>query len=98
MFSHLLCNKVNIQKITGYDEYDSPIIDEIITIKGKLEFQINKVTNKNGAEVISSGQLRLKERLSELDRIEINGVWREIINIIPQDDFNGKIQYYIVYF
>lgn len=98
MFSHLLCNNVNIQKITGYDDYDSPIIDEVITVKGKLEFQINKVANKNGAEVISSGQLRLKERLSELDRIDVNGVWREIINIIPQDDFSGKTQYYVVYF
>lgn len=98
MFSHLLCNNVNIQKITGYDDYDSPIIDEVITVKGKLEFQINKVTNKNGAEVISSGQLRLKERLSELDRIDVNGVWCEIINIIPQDDFSGKTQYYVVYF
>jgi hypothetical protein len=69
-----------------------------ILYKGKLEYNIKKVTNRNGDEVISTGQLRLAEELSELDRIDIKGVWREIINIIPQDDFSGKIQYYVIYF
>jgi hypothetical protein len=97
MFNHLFCNDVQIQKISGFDSYNNPITEEI-TIKGKLEFQIKNVTNINGDEVVSTGQLRLKEELSELDRINIKGVWREIINIIPQDDFRGKVQYYVIYF
>ena len=97
MFNHLFCNDVQIQKISGFDSYNNPITEEI-TIKGKLEFQIKNVTNINGDEVVSTGQLRLKEELSELDRINIKGVWREIINIIPQDDFSGKVQYYVIYF
>lgn len=97
MFNHLLCNTVNIQKVSGFDSYNNPIHEEI-TVKGKLEYQIKKVTNRNGDEVISTGQLRLKEELSELDRINVKGVWRNIINIIPQDDFSGNIQYYVVYF
>jgi hypothetical protein len=97
MFNHLFCNNVQIQKISGFDSYNNPITEEI-TIKGKLEFQIKNVTNINGDEVVSTGQLRLKEELSELDRINIKGVWREIINIIPQDDFSGKVQYYVIYF
>ena len=97
MFNHLFCNDVNIQKVSGFDSYNNPITEEI-TVKGKLEFQIKKVTNVNGDEVVSTGQLRLKEELNELDRIEIKGVWREIINVIPQDDFSGKIQYYVIYF
>lgn len=98
MFNHLFCNSVSIQKISDYDEYNNPIIDEVITIKGKLEFEIKKITNKNGDEVISSGQLRLKEKLADTDRIEVNGIWRNILNIIPQDDFSGKVQYYVIYF
>ena len=97
MFNHLFCNNVQIQKISGFDSYNNPITEEK-TIKGKLEFQIKNVTNINGDEVVSTGQLRLKEELSELDRINIKGVWREIINIIPQDDFSGKVQYYVIYF
>lgn len=97
MFNHLFCNDVQIQKISGFDSYNNPITEEK-TIKGKLEFQIKNVTNINGDEVVSTGQLRLKEELSELDRINIKGVWREIINIIPQDDFSGKVQYYVIYF
>lgn len=98
MFNHLLCNKVNIQKISGFDSYDNPIIDEETTISGKLEFEIKKVTNKNGVEVVSSGELRCIEPLGEFDKIEVQGVWREIISIVPQDDFSGKTQYYVVYF
>lgn len=98
MFKHLLCNDVPIQRISEYDSYGNPVIEEELTVKGKLEFQFKKVTNKNGDEVVSSGQLRLLEHLGELDRINVQGVWREIINIIPQDDFNGKIQYYVVLF
>ena len=97
MFNHLLCNTVNIQKVSGFDSYNNPICEEI-AVKCKLEYQIKKVTNRNGDEVVSTGQLRLKEELSELDRINVKGVWREIINIIPQDDFSGNIQYYVVYF
>lgn len=97
MFNHLFCNNVKIQKISDYDSYNNPITEEI-TVKGKLEYQIQKVTNINGDEVVSTGQLRLKEELNELDKILIKGVWREIINIIPQDDFSGKIQYYVIYF
>lgn len=98
MFKHLLCNNVQIQKINEFDSYNNPIIDAEITVKGKLEYQIKKVTNRNGDEVVSTGQLRLLEELGELDRINIQGVWRDIINIIPQDDFRGKIQYYVVFF
>lgn len=98
MFKHLLCNKVNIQKVSGFDSYNNPIIDDLITIDGKLEYNIKKVTNKNGDEVISTGQLRLSEKLNDFDRIDVVGGWREIINMIPQDDFSGNIQYYIVYF
>lgn len=97
MFKHLFCNDVKIQKVIEYDSYDNPITEEI-TVKGKLEYDIKKVTNRNGDEVVSTGQLRLAEELNELDRIDIKGVWRDIINIIPQDDFSGKIQYYVVYF
>ena len=97
MFNHLFCNDVKIQKVIEFDSYNNPITEEY-TVKGKLEYNIKKVTNRNGDEVISTGQLRLKEELSELDRINIQGVWREIINIIPQDDFSGKIQYYVIYF
>ena len=98
MFKHLLCNDVQIQKISGYDSYDNPIVEEEITVKGKLEYQIKKVTNRNGDEVVSTGQLRILVKLGELDRINVQGVWRDIINIIPQDDFRGKVQYYVVFF
>lgn len=98
MFKHLLCNDVEIRKISASDGYGGEIIDEELTIKGKLEFEIKKVTNSNGDEVVSTGQLRLLEQLGELDQIKINDVWRKIINIVPQDDFLGKVQYYIVYF
>lgn len=98
MFKHLLCNKVNIQKISGFDSYNAPVVDETITVNGKLEYNIKKITNKNGEEVITTGQLRLLEKLNEFDRIEVEGVWKEIINIFPQDDFNGKVQYYVIYF
>ena len=98
MFNHLFCNKVNIQKISGYDGYNEPIIEEVIEVKAKLEYNIKKITNKNGDEVVSTGQLRLQEQLNELDRINIQGVWRDILNIIPQDDFSGVVQYYVVYF
>lgn len=98
MFKHLLCNDVEIRRISASDGYGDEIIDEELTIKGKLEFQTQKVTNSNGDEVISTGQLRLLEQLGELDQIKINDVWRKIINIVPQDDFCGKVQYYIIYF
>jgi len=98
MFNHLLCNNVTIQKISGYDGYNEPIVDEVIEVKGKLEYNIKKITNKNGDEVVSTGQLRLQEKLNELDRINIQGIWRDILNIIPQDDFSGVVQYYVVYF
>lgn len=98
MFKHLLCNNVQIQKISGYDDYDNPIIDKEITVKGKLEFEYKTITNKNGTEVVSTGELRVIERLTELDKINVQGVWRDIISIVPQDDFSGKVQYYVVYF
>ena len=98
MFKHLLCNKVEIQKISGYDSYNRPIIDEVKIIDGKLEFELRKVTNRNGDEVVSSGELRCLEELSIKDRINVQGVWREIINVVPQDDFSGVIQYWVVYF
>lgn len=98
MFNHLLCNQVEIQKISGYDSYNSPIIEEEMTIKGKLEFDIKKVTNRNGEEVVSSGELRTVEQLGMKDRIKVQGVWRNIINAIPQDDFSGVTQYWVVYF
>lgn len=98
MFKHLLCNNVQIQKISGYDDYDNPIIDKEITIKGKLEFEYKTITNKNGTEVVSTGELRVIEQLTELDKINVQGVWRDIISIVPQDDFSGKVQYYVVYF
>lgn len=98
MFKHLLCNKVNIQKISSFDSYNNPVIEETITVNGKLEYNIKKITNKNGEEIITTGQLRLLEKLNEFDRIEVEGIWKEIINIFPQNDFNGKVQYYIVYF
>lgn len=98
MFKHLLCNNVQIQKISGYDDYDNPIIDKEITVKGKLEFEYKTITNKNGTEVVSTGELRVNEQLSELDKINVQGVWRDIISIVPQDDFSGKVQYYVVYF
>lgn len=98
MFKHLLCNKINIQKVSGFDSYNEPIIDAEITVKGKLEYNIKKVVNVNGNEVVSTGQLRLLEQLNIFDRINIQGVWREIINIVPQDDFNGITQYYVIYF
>lgn len=97
MFNHLFCNDIKIQKVIEYDSYDNPVTEEI-TVKGKLEYDIKKVTNRNGDEIVSTGQLRLAEELDELDKINIKGVWREIINIIPQDDFSGKIQYFVVYF
>lgn len=98
MFNHLLCNKVNIQKITGFDSYNRPVVDSEITIDGKLEFDIQKVTNRNGDEVVSSGELRCNTELSLKDRINVQGVWREIINIVPQDDFSGNVLYWVVYF
>lgn len=98
MFSHLLCNQVEIQKISGYDSYNKPIVDTTKTIRGKLEFDIKKVTNRNGDEVVSTGELRCLEELSINDKINVQGVWREIINVIPQDDFSGVIQYWVVYF
>ncbi len=98
MFSHLLCNNVEIQKISGYDSYNKPIITEVKTIKGKLEFELKKVVNRNGSEVVSSGELRCLEALDMKDKINIQGVWREIINVVPQDDFSGVIQYWVVYF
>jgi hypothetical protein len=88
---------VKIQKIIDFDSYNNPITEEF-TVKGKLEYNIKKVTNRNGDEVVSTGQLRLAEELNELDRIDVKGVWRDIINIIPQDDFRGKVQYYVVFF
>lgn len=98
MFKHLLCNNVQIQKISGYDDYDNPIVDKEITVKGKLEFEYKTITNKNGTEVVSTGELRVIEQLTELDKINVQGVWRDIISIVPQDDFSGKVQYYVVYF
>lgn len=98
MFNHLLCNSVEVQKISSYDSYNRPVIDETKTIKGKLEFELKKVTNRNGDEVVSSGELRCLEELNIKDKININGVWREIINVVPQDDFSGNIQYWVVYF
>ena len=98
MLSHLFCNKVQIQKISGFDSYNKPIVDDVITLNGKLEFECRKVTNQHGSEVISSGQLRCKEELSMKDRILVNGVWRDIINIVPQDDFSGQVQYWVVTF
>lgn len=98
MFNHLFCDKVQIQKISGFGDFNKPIIEAEIVIKGKLEFENQKITNANGAEVISNGQLRLREKLNEFDRINVNGIWKEILNIIPQTDFNGMIIYYVVYF
>ena len=98
MFKHLLCNKVEIQKISGYDSYDRPIVDEEKIVNGKLEFDIKKVTNRNGEEVISTGELRLIEKLDIYDKIKVEGVWRNIISIVPQDDFSGNVQYWVVYF
>lgn len=98
MYKHLLCNKVNIRKISGFDGYNEPIIGDIMTINGKLEFGNNKITNRNGEEVVSTGQLRLVESLDIYDQIDVQGVWRNIIDIIPQDDFSGNVLYYVVYF
>lgn len=98
MFNHLYCNNVKIQKIAGIDSYNNPIIDEEITVKGKLEYKNKKVINRNGEEITATGELRLSEQLGEYDRIHVKGVWREIINITPVDDFSGEIQYYIVAF
>lgn len=98
MFKHLLCNDVEIQIITEHDSYDNPIIEDERVIKGKLEYQIKKVTNRNGDEVVSTGQLRCIEPMDLYYRIKVNNVWRDIINILPQDDFSGKVQYFVVYF
>lgn len=98
MFNHLLCNDVKVQKISGYDDYDNPIIDEEITIKGKIELEYKTIKTKNGSEVVANGELRVNEQLSELDKVNVGGVWRDILNIIPQDDFSGKVLYYVVYF
>lgn len=98
MFKHLLCNNIEIRRISGSDGYGNKLIEEEKTIKGKLEFEIQKVTNSNGDEIVSTGQLRALEQLSNLDQIRVNNVWRDVINTIPQDDFSGKVQYYIMYF
>lgn len=98
MFRHLLCNKVEIQKISGFDSYNRPKVVEEKTIDGKLEFDIKKVTNRNGEEVVSTGELRLLEELGIYDRIKVQGVWRSTISVVPQDDFSGNVQYWIAYF
>lgn len=98
MFRHLLCDNVEIKRINSFDEYGNAINEIIETIRGKLEFELKKVTNKNGSEVVSSGELRCIDVLTEHDQINVDGVYRNIINIVPQTDFMGEFLYYVVYF
>lgn len=98
MFSYLLCNETTIKRVDGYNAYGEPNIIGYDTVKCKLEFKFRNITNKIGEEVVSEGQIRLQEKIGELDEVLINGVYRNFIQIQPQDDFSGKILYWIGWF
>jgi hypothetical protein len=94
----LLCNETTIKRVSGYDAYGDPIVTGYDTVSCKLEFKFRNITNKIGEEVVSEGQIRLQEKIGELDEVLINGVYRNFIQIQPQDDFSGKILYWIGWF
>ena len=98
MFSCLNCNIVNIKRVSGFDSYGEPIQEKIEPIRCKLEKQYKKITDRNGAEVISSGTIRTEAELGELDMIEVDGEYKSFINIQPQDNFAGKVVYWIGWF
>lgn len=98
MFSALNCNITNIKRISGFDSYGDPQVDKIEPIKCKLEKRYKKITDKNGSEVVSRGTIRTEAELGELDMIEVDGKYVSFIDIQPQDNFAGKVVYWIGWF
>ena len=98
MFSILNCNKVNIRRVTSFDSYGEPLLPEVQEVKGKLEYKFKRVTDKNGADVVSSGTFRTESVLNDTDEIEIKGEYKPFLEVQPQTDFSGKTVYYIGWF
>lgn len=98
MFSFLNCDNANIKRFNEVDSYGEAINPIILNIKGKMEYKFKKIINKTGAEVVASGTFRTEEEIKQNDLIEINGDFREFIEVQPQTDFSGNIVYYIGWF
>lgn len=98
MFSALNCNITNIKRVSGFDSYGEPQVIKIEPIKCKLEKRYKKITDRNGSEVVSRGTIRTEVPLGELDMIEVNGKYVSFIDIQPQDNFAGKVVYWIGWF
>ena len=52
----------------------------------------------NGVETVSSGSIRTEKPLNYEDKVEINGEYRDFIEVQPQTDFSGKTVYWIGWF
>lgn len=98
LFSLLNCDTVNIKRVTGYDSYGNADFSSIDKIKCKIEYKFKRIVNRNGVETVSSGTVRTVEPLNYKDQIEINGEFRDLLEVQPQTDFGGKTVYWIGWF
>lgn len=80
------------------NSYGDIVNEELIDIKCKLEYEFNKITNNQGNEVVSAGSLRTNFELNRDDEVLVNDEYRRFIQVQPQDDFQGKIVYWIGWF
>ena len=98
MFKMFNKNKVNIQRVSGYDSEGKAIVSCTDSVDGKLVFKSKRIAGNNGADIVSSGSFRCEGKIGKKDLIEIDGEYVPFINVEPQMDFNGRAAYYIGWF
>lgn len=91
-------NRVNIKRVTGYDNEGEAVVSGIDSVMGKLVFKSKRIAGNNGADIVSSGSFRCEKKLGKKDLIEIDGEYQPFLNVEPQMDFSGKAAYYIGWF
>ena len=97
MFSYLMPDTVNIRKITTFDSYGNMTTADTPT-KGKIEYEFKKIIDRQGESIVSSGTFRTLADITINDMIEVGGEYKQFIQVQPQTDFDGKVQYMIGWF
>ena len=98
LFSMLNCDTANVKRVTGYNNYGEAEYSSIDKVKCKIEYKFKRVIGRNGVETVSSGSIRTEKPLNYEDKVEINGEYRDFIEVQPQTDFSGKTVYWIGWF
>lgn len=89
---------IYIVKAGQEDEWGIPQPGQEIAVKGRIDFEVKKVTNAEGAEVVSSGTVLLKgaqdidlnDQIKWVDPLGKEHV-RRPIQVNPLTDLSGKV-------